>query len=194
MNSTSAGTQTGFPCRCVRRSNRSRTRTCQPAASAASTMWEPIRPAPPVTSAVVGLVIRSVLTSRRSKRPPRQARVSAHEPRVNPPNPPGRDDGENDERDVLVRLFEQPAVAGEVDSRQEELLPEVDQGGESRRQPQDEESAGTELGQGHDPLEETPVLEHDVVDEAAKTGNLRPLRRGLRHLPVVDLEVEDAPR
>src|SRR5215204_2269293 len=154
MNSTSAGIQAGFPWRCVCGSRRSRMRTSQPAARAASTTWEPMRPAPPVTSAVVRFVIPRLHFVPRLERPPEESWVTAHDPGVDSPNPARRDDRQDDERDVLVRLLEHPAVAREVDGGQEELLTETDQGAESRRETQDQQGADTEFGEGHQPLKE----------------------------------------
>src|SRR5215213_1250618 len=52
MNSASHGTQAGLPSRWVCRCRLSRMRTSQPAASAPSTMYDPISPAPPLMRAV----------------------------------------------------------------------------------------------------------------------------------------------
>src|SRR5680860_1331357 len=61
MNSTSPGIHDGFPSACVCGSRLSSTRTFQPRASASSTICDPIRPAPPVTSAVVASAIPTLL-------------------------------------------------------------------------------------------------------------------------------------
>jgi hypothetical protein len=104
------------------------------------------------------------------------------------------DDCQNDEGDVFVRLLEQPAVAGEVDKRQEQLLAQTDQRGAAAGQPKQQQPAKTDLYQDDDPLEEAPVGQNDVVDDRLQPGRLSALRRALARPSLVDLEIEDAAR
>ncbi len=64
----------------------------------------------------------------------------------------------------------------------------------ARGKPEDQQQPGADLDQDDDPLEESPVGQHDVVDERLEPRHLRPLRRALTDPSLIDLEVEDAAR
>jgi uncharacterized protein len=94
--------------------------------------------------------LAAVLASEREAAQSRDAAV--REAAVEPPYPPGWHEHEDEEGQPLVRLLEHPARAREVDELEEELLPQCEERGAARGEPDDQRKPGAELQSGDHPL------------------------------------------
>src|SRR6266540_2561931 len=126
----------------------------------------------------------------RSERPAAVAwQAAVDEAVVVAPDAPGGHEREDEERDPLVRLLPHEARAREVDELQEELLAETEERRPAAGDAEDQRQAGSQLERRGDPLEQPPLVEHDVVDERLEQQQV-----GAVAAAPVDLEVQDRAR
>ena len=83
---------------------------------------------------------------------------------VQPPQPPGGDEKEDGEGDVLVGLLEQPTVGRGVQQGQADLLGEADEGRAAARQAEHQQEADPHFGGRDHPLHQVEVVEQEAGD------------------------------
>jgi hypothetical protein len=83
---------------------------------------------------------------------------------VESPHPPGRNEQEDHEGDVLMGLLEQPAIRGGVEQGQRDLLKEAHESGAAAGQAHHQQQAYCQFGAGDEPLDHLEVIEEEAND------------------------------
>ena len=109
-------------------------------------------------------VLACAASSRRSEREPAGPGPGPGQPPVESPHPPGGNEQEEHEGDVLVGLLEQPAIRGGVEQGQRGLLKEAHEGCAAAGQAQHQQEAHCQFGAGGEPLDRVEVIEEEAHD------------------------------